>query len=117
MVVAVLAWAKGRDEPASGVPLTVEAVVAEPGKFTEPIVVEGFVNFVSEKEGVAVLASEDCSACGPKCGIDLLPVRWPGTLPRVSERVRVRGVVQRGQGGYQFAATAVLPAGAESDAR
>lgn len=83
--------------------LSVDSVAARPEHFSGRISVLGVVSHVSPKDRVVVLISEEeFAACRTACPIAALPVRWPGILPSMNDRVLVRGRVEKTKRGFLF---------------
>lgn len=83
--------------------LSVDDIAKRPDKYKGQVVARGVVSYVNAKERVAALISEsEFAACGNACPDVVLPVRWRGELPAMTDRVLVRGEIERTAEGYLF---------------
>ena len=86
--------------PQSGQPVLVDAVVAQPAKFTGAIAVAGRVTQTDARRGTFVLGCED--------GCVAMPVKFAGKMPALNSDVVVHGQIQKtAEGRYVFAAQEV----------
>jgi len=110
---------QGTPEISEGPVLSVDDVASNPERYKRRIAVRGVVTFVSARERVAVLISEaEFASCGTDCPDVVLPVRWPGELPALTDRVIVRGEIERSDRGLVFdAASAEIVERGKSDGR
>lgn len=106
-------------EPIGQAVMSVDDVAARPDQYTREIAVRGVVSFVSANDRVAVLISEsEFATCGPACPNVVLPVLWQGELPAITDRVIVRGAIEKTDKGYLFnAANAEIVERGKSDGR
>lgn len=106
-------------ESAERAVLSVDDVAARPEQYKQRIAVRGVVSYVSSKEQVAVLISEaEFATCGTGCPNIVLPVRWRGGLPAITDRVIVRGEIEKTERGYLFnAADTEIVEHGQSDGR
>lgn len=105
-------------ESAERAVLSVDDVAARPDEYKQGVAVRGVVSFVSTKEQIAVLISEaEFATCGTACPNVVLPVRWRGELPAITDRVIVRGEIKETERGYLLnaASTEIVEHGKRDD--
>lgn len=74
--------------------------------------VEGIVSQTSPQDKTLTLIdTQEFERCGLGCAKLMLPVRWPGTMPGMKEKVRVEGEIEEAGGKLVFVARSMAISG------
>lgn len=92
-------------------PLTVNDLAASPNAHLGHVSLVGVVATVNAGKGFLLIDSREYKECGLSClseaGTKKIPVRWTGATPKVTEAVRVDGILAKEPKGMAYTAQKV----------
>jgi len=94
--------------PTSSGATTVNDLAANPSAYLGQVAVIGVVAAVKAGQGFTIVDNREYAACGLSCldepDTRRIPVRWHGDPPKLQQKVRITGVLEKSDRGLVFSA-------------